>query len=133
MKLLIGLTLICSLAQASLKATGALKVFKGPEGERITLIEVNDSKEILVQYTNTGAEQDGKTKLFLLEGKPDDRTVFYNVKRGSKTERFVVMRYRDKKWTFYHPEKSGFSFDLAYSEEESKKTTAKDFLNSYAP
>lgn len=152
MKLSIGAALfaaICGLSAAPVLAdtppvplapattapvpSGALKAYKGPEGELIAMVEVNDGKEMLVHYQKVGGGIDGKTLRYLLEDSGRDKTVYLNYKRGSKWHRTIILNARDRKWEFYHPAKSGVQFNITYSESASEKLKLEDVLKAYKP
>lgn len=126
------LSLIPLLAFAKPIPSGPLKVYKGPEGELIAMVEVNNAKEMLVHFKNIGGEIEGKTNLYLINdmgsGKKD---IYFNKKRGSKTEVFVVLVLRDDQWSFYNPSKPGSTLNISYSEKETKKMKIEDILNNY--
>lgn len=115
--------------------SGPLKAYKGPEGELIVLVPVNDSKEMLVHFRNIGGTLDGKTLLYLFEDHGDDRQeVYVNKKRGSKTYRSYVMTdYRSGSWLFVNPEKTSSSFRVRYSETDSKNLKVDDVVDAYKP
>lgn len=116
------------------KASGALKAYKGPEGELVVMIEVNDGKEMLVHFKNIGKELEGQTRLYLFADKGDgDKQVFLNKKRGSKWYESTILSARNNRWSFYHPEKAGTTFGLSYSEKDSEKFKAEDIISGYKP
>lgn len=116
------------------KPSGALKAYKGPEGEVIVMIEVNDGKEMLVHFKNIGKELEGQTRLYLFEDHGrGTKEVFLNKKRGSKWYRSYILEARDNRWRFYHPEKPGTQFALTYSERDSEKFKVENIVNSYKP
>ncbi len=115
-------------------ASGALKAYKGPEGEVIIMIEVNDGKEMLVHFKNIGKELEGKTVLYLYEDQGrGNKEVFLNKKRGSKWYRSVLLTASDNAWHFYHPLKPTVQFAITYSDKESEKYKAEDIINTYKP
>jgi hypothetical protein len=111
-----------------------LKAYKGPEGEVIAMVEVNDGKQMLVYFKNLGGDLEGKSLLYLYEdlGK-GDKTVYLNKKRGSKTYRSVMLSARDNKWSFYHPTKPGTELALKYSEKDSESLKIDDVVKAYKP
>jgi len=116
------------------KASGALKAYKGPEGEVIVMIEVNDGKEMLVHFKNIGKELEGQTRLYLFEDHGrGDKQVFLNKKRGSKWYQSLILSARENRWSFYHPEKPGTHFSISYSEKDSEKFKVEDIISSYKP
>ncbi len=130
--LLVGVSLL--LIAGRPVPSGPSKAFKGPEGEIITMVEANDSKQMLVHFKNVGGEIDGMAKLYEFEDDGKGRKgVFTNKKRGSKTERFYILTARDGVWRFYHPTKKSTEFNLKYSELDSEKMKVNDILNVFKP
>jgi len=137
---LIALVALCGLVHADPKAaaapkpSGVLKAYKGPEGELIAMVEVNDGKQMLVYFKNLGGDLEGKSLLYLYEdlGK-GDKNVYLDKKRGSKTYRSVLLSARDNSWSFYHPTKSGTEFAISYSEKESGNLKIEDIVKAYKP
>lgn len=130
----IGLFALGSAFAAAPKPSGPLKSFKGPEGEVITLVEVNDSKQMLVHMKGVGGEVEGKSLLYnLAEPGRGKKDLYVDKKRGSKTFQSFIMTNRDGRWHFYHPTKAGTEFDVSYSEEASEKTKLEDVLKAYKP
>jgi hypothetical protein len=114
--------------------SGILKAYKGPEGEQIVMVEVNDSKEMLVFFKKVGGDLEGKALLYLLEDRGDgNKDVYLNKKRGSKTYRSVLLSARDGQWEFYYPGKAKVQFVIRYSEEASEKIKIDDVLAAYKP
>ncbi len=114
--------------------SGPLKAYKGPEGERVVMVEVNDSKQMLVYFKNIGGGIDGKSFLYLLDDQGrGHKDVYLNKKRGSKTYRSIVLTARDNQWTLYHPTKPGTELELTYSEKDSENTKLDDVLAAYKP
>lgn len=116
------------------KPSGALKAYKGPEGELIVMIEVNDGKEMLVHFKNIGKELEGQTRLYLFDDRGHgDKQVFLNKKRGSKWYESTILAARNHRWSFYHPEKAATQFEITYSEKDSEKLRVEDIVKSYKP
>lgn len=115
------------------KPSGPLKAFKGPEGEKVVMVEANDSKQMLVHLKNAGGEWDGQTRLYDVHDMGDGRKdVFYMKKRGSKQVQHNVLVQRQGRWEFYnHPRNQNFA--LTYSEEESGKISVEEVLKAYKP
>ena len=111
-----------------------LKAYKGPEGEVIVMVVVNDSKEMLVHFKNLGGDLEGKTLLYLFEDQGRGRKeVYLNKKRGSKTYRSIMLSARDNRWEFYHPTDPKIQFSLSYSEKATEETKLDHVLNAYQP
>ena len=138
---LIASILVCGfLASPALADTkkpvpsGPLKAYKGPEGELVVMVEVNDGKQMLVYFKNIGGGIDGKSYLYLFDDQGrGNKDVYENRKRGSKTYAAYILSARDNEWTFYHPTKPGTHFNISYSETESEKTKVDDVLAAYKP
>jgi hypothetical protein len=115
-------------------ASGPVKSYRGPEGAQIITLEVNDSKQMLVQYRSVGGGlADGKTELFLFRDNGNGKKDVYTVKkRGSKSYEAYVLVAKDNYWTFYHP-LSSTSFELYYSKADSEKLKADDIIKAYRP
>jgi hypothetical protein len=116
------------------KPSGVLKAYKGPEGEIVAMLEVNDGKEMLVYFKNLGGDLEGKSLLYLFEDLGHgDKNVYINKKRGSKTYRSVLLSARDNRWSFYHPTKPNTELQLTYSEKDSGELKSDDLLKAYKP
>jgi hypothetical protein len=134
----IALALICVPAMAAPAKpvpSGPLKAYKGPEGELVVLVPVNDSKEMLVHFRHLGGPLEGTSALYLYEDKGNDhREVYSNKKRGSKTYRaYVLTDYDSGSWTFINPSKTSQSFTVYFSETESKKIKVDEVVDAYKP
>ncbi len=122
------------LGSAKIVASGPVKSFKGPEGEVITMVEVNDSKEMLVHMKGIGGEWDGKSVLYSFRDQGrGHKEVFTNKKRGSKSFESFLLTARDGQWRFYHPTKGSTEFVISYSEKDSEKMKLEDLLKAYKP
>jgi hypothetical protein len=131
----IGLVSVASVASADkLKPSSAVKAYKGAEGEVIAVVEVNDSKEMLVHFRGVGSDLDGKTQLWLFEDRGGDRKEVYRMKkRGSKTYRaYILTEYERGSWLFINPNKNQ-SYRVYYSEAESKKIKVDEVVAAYQP
>jgi hypothetical protein len=127
-------TLFASVAGADkIVPSGVLKAYKGPEGEIIAMVEINDGKEMLVHFKNLDQELDGKTLRYLLDVNRTSTTVYINKKRGSKTYRSILLTASDGQWDFYHPTKPPKHFALVYSESASAAIKVEDVVNAYRP
>jgi hypothetical protein len=115
--------------------SGPLRAYKGPEGEIVAMVEINDSNEMLVYYKNTGGTIEGKTVRYLFEDLGRGRkNVYINVKRGSKTERSTLCSAEDNEWQCWVPgKKSPDNLHVYYSEAASSKLKVDDVLAAYKP
>lgn len=115
-------------------ASGPVKAYQGPEGALVVMVEVNDSKEMLVHFKKVGGALEGKTLRYLLEDRGDgNKTVYLNKKRGSKTQRAVVLIAREYHWTLYYPGNAETTWSLRYSESDSSSVKLEDVLAGYKP
>lgn len=121
-------------AAAAPKPSGPLRAYKGPEGEMVVMVEVNDGAEMLVHLRKIGGDLEGKTLLYLLEDRGEgNKDVFLNKKRGSKTYRSHILTARNNQWDFYHPTNGKIQFSISYSEEASEKVKIDEVLAAYKP
>lgn len=115
---------------------GPLKVFRGPEGELIGMVEVNQAKQMLVHFKNIGGDLDGKTKMyeFADNGRQGKEVYFIHQWRKSKTRPWIVLAYTDGAWKFANPSPgSTQTFRLTYSQSDTDKMKLEDVVNSYKP
>ena len=130
---LLGLAPAAALAGPP-SPSGPLKAYKGPEGQVVVMILVNDDKQILVHFRGLGGELEARTMLYNVEDLGHDSKNLYETrKRGSKTIRWNVLTERDGDWQFYHPGKSGTVLRIAYSESASSSFKIEDVVNAYKP
>ena len=116
------------------KPSGPLKAYKGPEGQVVVMILVNDDKQMLVHTRGVGGDIEAKTMLYDVEDLGhDSRNIFEMRKRGSKKIQWNVLTEREGDWQYYHPKKPGTEFWLVYSEKESEKYKLEDVMNAYKP
>lgn len=114
--------------------SGPLKAYRGPEGELIVMVEVNDSKQMLVYFKNLGGPLEGKSALYLFEDHGrGSKEVFFNRKRGSKTYRHIVLDASDNKWRFFYPDRFKTQFAITYSLKDSQQLKINDVLSAYQP
>jgi hypothetical protein len=111
--------------------TGRVKAYRGPEGEIVAMLEINDGKEMLVHFRNVDTSIDGKTLRYLVADTGHGNKDVYIVKRrGSKTYRSIMLSSRDRQWTFVHPIDHTVTFELSYTDEWSNKIKAEDILKA---
>jgi hypothetical protein len=110
-----------------LVASSALKGLQGPEGQIIAMVEISDSKAMLVHFRNVDPALDGKTLRYLLEVNREDSTVSINTQRGSKTYRSIMLTGGDGRRDFSNPIKPTMHFALAASFK------LEDVVNAYRP
>jgi len=101
------------------------------------MVEVNESKEMLVFFKNIGVNGDefeGKTRLYqFTDNGRQGKDIFYNKKRGSKTIQYVVLNQNNDHWTLAHPLKPAQTISLTYSQKDSEVTKFEDILKAYQP
>lgn len=120
--------------QAAPTASGPVRAYQGPEGALVVMVEINDSKEMLVHFKKVGGALEGKTLRYLLDDEGNGKkTVYSNKKRGSKTTRAVVLLCRDYHWTLYYPGDADTTWSLRYSERDSESLKLEDVLAAYKP
>lgn len=115
---------------------GPLKVFRGPEGELIGMVEVNKSKAMLVHFKNLGGEFEGQSKLYqYADNGRDNKEVFFNYHwRKSKIRPWVVLASHGGTWEFANPtEGSTQHFKLTFSQADTDKLKLEDVLKAYNP
>jgi len=116
------------------KPSGRLKAYKGPEGEIVALVPVNDDKQMLVHFKNFGDDLEGKTLLYEFEDRRDQgKSVYINKKQGSKTYRSILLDGGDGAWDFFHPTKLKVHFTVVYSEAATEKIKLDEVLKAYKP
>lgn len=119
---------------AKITVSAPLRAYVGPEGEVVALVEINDSKEMLVLIRGVDPAIDGTTLRYLFEDLGDGtKTVYLDAKRGSKPYRRVLLDARDNRWELFQPGKPEHHFRLTYSKTESDKLTTKDVINAIHP
>jgi hypothetical protein len=134
LRALVIVVALVSVARADkIVAASALKAYKGPEGQIIATVEINDSKEMLVHFRNVDPALDGKTLRYLLEVTRDGQTVYINKKRGSKTYRSIMLTGGGGRWDFINPIKPTMQFGVAYSESATASFKLEDVVNAYRP
>jgi hypothetical protein len=132
--LVIAAMLVASIAAADkIAPSSTLKAYKGPEGEIVAMVEINDGKEMLVHFRNVDPALDGKTLRYLLEVTRDGSTVYLNKKRGSKTYRSIMLTGGGGYWDFNNPIKPTMHFGVAYSESATASLKLEDVVNAYHP
>jgi hypothetical protein len=130
---LVGLVPVTAMADTP-NPSGPLKAYKGPEGQVVVMILVNDDKQMLVHLQGLGGELERKTLLYNVEQLGhDSKNIYETRKRGSKNIQWNVLTERDGHWQFYHPKKSGTGFRVAYSESASSSFKVEDILKAYKP
>jgi len=113
--------------------SGVVKAYKGPEGQVVVMLEINDGKEMLVHFKKLGGELEAKTLRHLYEDLGEgNKNVYLDHKRGSKPYRTYLLSARDNRWTFYQPG-SNNHFDLSYSEAASDQFKAEDIIKAIKP
>ncbi len=118
---------------SKIAASGPLKAYKGPEGETIVMVPINDDKQMLVHMKGIGGDLEGKTLRYLFEELSDgSKNVYLDWKRGSKPYRKVLLSARDNSWEFYYPGKNK-TLTLSYSEAASEKFKVEDIIKAIKP
>jgi hypothetical protein len=131
-KIVLLLTVLGSLSSfaASVVASNTAKAFEGKNGEKVEMVEVNNGKEVLVRMSGVGGEWEGKTILWNMEDMGDKKNIYFEKKRGSKTEQVNTLTFRFGQWQIY-TEKNPNGIDLKYSKKESEKLKTEELVSSY--
>ena len=129
--LLAGIFIASAVAQEAPIPFGVVKVFTGPQGESVSILEVNDGKEALVYFKGVGGALEDQTRMYTLESLGyGDRALSYKKKRGSKTHTVHVLRSQKDKWVLSSGNKEIL---LKYSKKDSENMTIQQILQSYKP
>jgi hypothetical protein len=120
------------LAADTVKGSSSPKVLLGNEGKRIDMLEVNDSKQVIVRFKNIGGQWEGKTFLWSMENSgPEDKDIFFEQKKGSKMQRHSPLLQRSGSWKLFVPEFPGKEISFHYSTLDSEKLQAKELIDSF--
>ena len=129
---LVGLFGTQAFAETEFKASSPVRVFEGPEGELVTTVEVNDSKQMLVWFRSVGGEIEGTARLYdYADNGRGNKDVTYKYKKGSKIKTKYVLVSHQGAWTFFQPGKASGKMRVRYSKEESKTVTFDQAVNAY--
>ena len=136
MKTLIAL-LIVAAAQTTFAAeyaqSGREKTFKGPEGETVTTIPLDNNTKMLVYAHNTYGVNAEKILVYEFRNDPDPQVVFTNPNQKNS---WAIVMYKHKKedqWIYADFMESKImsrvqDIKLTYSEELSAKIKPKDLI-----
>jgi hypothetical protein len=107
------------------------KLYRGPDGERITMLEVNASSQMLVRFEGVGGKWEGTTQLWSLEAVGSDRkNVYFQTVVDGSPRRYTALVFLAGGWFAYLPERANRSIDLRYSAAESKDLKAESLIGS---
>jgi hypothetical protein len=112
-------------------ASNTPKVFEGKEGEKITILEINSSSQVLVKFQGTGGEYEGKIILWNLESTSDKKDIFFEIGEGRKAKRTVLLTYRFGNWEYHPPKSNSNGLKLTFSKEETKNLTTNALIQEY--
>ena len=128
---MIQLALICALLGADYKPSNSAKAFVGPLGEKVEVLEVNDSKQLIARVSGVGGEWEGRTFVWDYNDRGDSKEASFGIKRGSKTETYNALVFRQASWSLY-PQggKNRDGIHLSYSKEDSSKTSTEDLIKA---
>lgn len=135
MKTLLSSLFLSSLVFAAAKPvpSGEVKVLKGPEGARITMLEVNDGNEALVQFKGVKGDHNGQTRLLKITTMTNGEQEFtYMKKKGSKMIEILVMKGGKGYYQFLQPGVENW-LSFSYDEKLSEKATKESVLDAYKP
>ncbi len=109
---------------------GVIKVYQGPEGERVTLAPIQGGDLYLIRFEGTTSPWEGKVLLHKREDKGNDTADFWTEKDGSRWNSVV----RRSGMEVYVPGyKSGNGFYIGYAEKLSRDADPVVLLKAYEP
>jgi hypothetical protein len=116
------------------KPSTTAKVYRGPDGEVVTILEVNGSRQALVKLEGIGGDWDGKTFLWNLDDRGESRDLYFEKGKPGrkKTERYTPLAYRAGEWILVTPDHPR-EVELTYSKKDSKKITPQSVIEGYKP
>jgi hypothetical protein len=121
------------LAAETPVASGAAKVYEGPEGETISVVEVNDGKQVIAKFEGVKGEVNGTVALLKINDMGSGKQEYVRLKKkGSKTLEIPVMEGGQGRWRFLQPGVDNW-LNLKYSKDASSKTSAETLLKQYKP
>jgi hypothetical protein len=130
----IRLLLAPAVADDKIIASGPPRAYKGPEGELVVVMEVNDGKEAVALFKNVGGELEGKAlRCTLADLGNGNKDCYYDQKKGKKPLRFVLLTDREKHWEFTDPTRQGFHLRLQFSDKDTEKYKADDVTKALRP
>jgi len=105
-------------ATSALKASGTNRVFRGPEGQRASLVylEPVDDGRLLIRFDGTGSAWDGKVFMHKLRAY-DDKEDYVTQMSGGE---YVTITMRYHQYELYPPNRES-SIVIQYSDADSQK------------
>lgn len=114
------------------QASGPAKVYEGPEGESITVVEVNGGEEVVAKFDGVKGDLAGQTALLKVRTH-SNKTEYYRLKKkGSKTIEIPVMEGGAGSWRYLQPGVENW-LSFKYSKTASQGVSAQSILNQYKP
>ena len=128
----LALILTLSAQAETMQAYKIAKVFKGPEGEKITLVylEPRDKNELLIKFENVEGEWDNKIILHQrvsLGGDKED----YRVKDSDPKKIYNSIVYRGYGYEVYLKGAKRKPLRVSYSEQDSKQVNVTEIVTEY--
>lgn len=109
---------------------GVVKVYQGPEGERVTLAPIQGGDLYLIRFEGTTSPWEGKVLLHKREDKGNDNADFWTEKDGNRWNSVI----RRNGMEVYVPGyKSGNGFNIGYAEKLSRDADPAALLKAYQP
>ncbi|MES2949491.1 MAG: hypothetical protein V4858_13200 [Pseudomonadota bacterium] len=110
---------------------GAVKVYRGPEGERITMAPIQGSELFLIRFEGVNSPWDGKVVLHKQVDRGNDAADFWTDQAAARWNSVVR---RGGLMTVYVPGyKAQNGFTVRYAENLSLEANAKALLGAYQP
>ncbi len=117
---------------ADVQVSGPIRVFKGKTGERITLVEINGSREVVAQFRQTGGDLNGKTIRLSLDDQGHGKKDAFILK-GKRRKKFVIIAQRGEFLDFTDPSRPVQALSLKFSDKDTKGLDAAKFLQDNQP
>lgn len=109
---------------------GSLKVYRGPEGERVTMAPIQGSDLFFIRFDGVTSPWEGKTMLHLRADRGNDEADFWTEDSG---KRWTSVVRRGGMEVYIPGYKTRNGFNISYSEKLSRESDAKALLGGYQP
>lgn len=109
---------------------GVIKVYRGPEGERVTVAAIQGEELYLVRFDGISGPWEGKVLLHKRADLGNDAADFWTENKGKRWNSIVR---RNGMEIFVPGYKSRSRFSVGFDEKLSQEADAKALLNAYTP
>jgi hypothetical protein len=109
---------------------GAVKVYRGPEGERVTMAPIQGGDLYLIRFDGTSSPWEGKSLLHKRADRGNDAADYWTENNGGRWNSVVRRDGMEIYVPGYKPRKG---FSVGYSEKLSQEADANTLLNAYQP